>query len=311
VASTSKPLSERLSESAARRQALIDRVGFVPLSILQMGRGQLHKAVYHYAKERAVAGLNNSLREFESKGESGRGTHTERQALGVLGGRLAPQANRESVSIMSAELVDFLIRYYLDDGVYIDPFAGQGVQAQVAALRGVDYYGCDLTEAYVEFTNAVLDKFPLADGQHIEVRRGDSRETPEWIPDGVGDFLFTSPPYWDIEFYSDDPEQLGTAADGYDDFVDMLADVFVAWRPKLRDGATVVLNVNDFRRSGTFYPYHTDLTVALQHTLLYRLTDTWIVSGVLGQLPRAFAVQHNTRRVAPKIHEYLLVFEAV
>ena len=37
------------------------------------------------------------------------------------------------------------------------------------------------------------------------------------------------------------------------------------------------------------------------------LHDIWIIDGLIGGLPKAFAVDFNIKKIAPKIHEYAIV----
>jgi DNA modification methylase len=122
----------------------------------------------------------------------------------------------------------------------------------------------------------------------------------------VGDFCFTSPPYWDIEYYGDEPEQLGKSPT-YLDFIMSMEEIVKAWLPKFRSGAYVIVNVNDFRKDGEFYPYHAD-TITLFQEAGYEFVDLWIVEGLVGGIPRGFAVDFNLKRIAPKVHEFSLVF---
>lgn len=296
------------------REAMIRRFGFIPMSVISLKRGELHRSLYHYATERPGASMQASdsvHRVDTARSASAAANAAERRDRGMIGGSLksnGANAAQSSLSIMAAELVEFFMRYYTrPGGTYLDPFAGQGVQAQVAGLAGVNYYGMDLTEAYVDYTNAVLPKLDIDPDVHVEVRRGDSRD-PSWVPDGIGDFCFTSPPYWDAEFYSDDAEQLGTGQT-YDQFMDGMTEVYAAWHPKFRPGAYVVINVNDLRRHGEFIPYHAD-TITAMRAAGYRVQDIWIIEGLIAGLPRAFAVSKNLARIAPKVHEYGLVFQA-
>ena len=123
--------------------------------------------------------------------------------------------------------------------------------------------------------------------------------------DGVGDFTLTSPPYYDIEDYGDEPEQLGKAG-SYDRFLNGLAMVAAENFRCLKPGAFAVWFVNDFRRHGVFHPYHID-TVELMTGAGFTLFDMMIVD--LGYPPRAaYATQLVTTKILPKRHEYGLVF---
>lgn len=304
-------LGESVAKGQRDRQVMLQRFGFIPHSVLHLKRGALHKSMYHLAAERAQNMRVSSERRIDAtKSSKAREKAEQRRRAGMFGSitEMSGSSNRETVSVMSPELVDFFVRYYSQPGaVYLDPFAGHGIRMQVAALRGLDYYGGDASHEYVRFMHAVLPRLTLADGQHIEVRQGDSRHA-EWVPDGIGDFLFTSPPYWDVEFYGPEAEQLGTGH-SYDEFLEGLTDVFKAWHPKFKPGAYVCVNVNDLRRDSSFIPYHADVYTVLRRAG-YTLVDTWIVEGLIAGLPKAFAVSFNMRRIAPKLHEYVIIARA-
>lgn len=310
---TESDLSGRLEVSANDRAAMLRKFGFIPLSVLRMHRGQLSQRLFNLPGERAkgIRGSDSVARIDTKKSDAARARAEERRSLGMFGGvqEAAAAQGREVGSVMAAELVDFVAKYYSRRGkVYLDPFAGHGVRMQVAWRLGMPYYAMDASAAYVDYSHAVAERLLAEnDDTPLVVVRGDSRTPTDEIADGIGDFSFTSPPYWDVEYYGPEPEQLGTVGVSYDEFIVGMRDVYEQWHRKFKPGAWVVLNVNDLRRDGRFYAYHADLITELS-TVGYELHDTWIVEGLVAQLPRAFAVSFNLKRIAPKVHEYLLVF---
>jgi DNA modification methylase len=296
-------LQESLKRSQVNRQAMMKKFGFIPLSVLStLGRGSISKSLFvyqHDVPQRNMAHLPANKEKRERLREAGytdfKNSPSSRMAgRGTLG-----------ATIMPAELVDFFIKYYsYPRSVYLDPFMGQGIQMQVAKMMKLDYYGYDISEEFFAYIDSVRSK--IDDGSTtISVHCGDSR-FPDKIPNNIGDFCFTSPPYWDIEFYGEEDGQLGYKQ-SYDEFLVGMYDVARAWHPKFKKGAYVVVNVNDFRKDGRYYPYHAD-TIGLFTRAGYEMTDTWIIEGFVGGLPKAFAVDFNMKKIAPKVHEYALVF---
>lgn len=294
-------LRDSLQQSAANRNAMQQKFGFIPLSILQIGRGALHKAMFHYAGDASVAAnmKNNNAEKQQRLAEAGyakaASSPSERGA-----GRGKP-----GLSIMPAELVEFFIKYYAHpQQVYLDPFMGQGIQMQVAKRYKLHYYGYDISQEFFKYIASVRD---IIDDQQttLSITCADSRY-PTAIPDDIGDFSFHSPPYWDIEFYGVESGQLGYQQ-SYPAFLENMHDVAKAWLPKFKRGAYQIVNVNDFRKHGKFYAYHAD-TIALFERAGWLLTDIWIVNGLVGGISKAFAVDFNSQRIAPKVHEYCLCF---
>lgn len=294
-------LAQGLKRSEENRAAMLRRFGFIPRSVIrEISRGDLSRSMFQ------LQGENPHRREATQRGAAEK--EQKLRALGKKGSASQKGAGRGTMgaSIMPAELVAFFVKYYARPGdVYLDPFMGQGIQMQVAHRLGLHYYGYDLSAEFFAYIDAVRAKIDNGTTT-ISTTHGDSRD-PSAIPDGIGDFSFHSPPYWDIEFYGEEPEQLGYKK-SYEEFLAGMEQVARAWLPKFKPGAWHVVNVNDFRVGGRFYSYHAH-TIALFERAGWQLHDTWILEGLVGGLPKAFAVDFNMKRIAPKLHEYALVFK--
>jgi DNA modification methylase len=291
-----KPINIEGMEQSIKARADIDaRFGFSPQSVLtQIKRGRLSRQVFVYQSERKEFSTAKNHKECSRALTIGKG---------LWGTTKAPKG--QALSIMPAELVEFFVKFYAKPGdVYLDPFMGQGVQMQVAKILGLHYYGFDLSTEFFGYIDSVRSK--IDDGKTVlNITNGDSR-FPSNIPDGIGDFSFHSPPYWDIENYGDEPGQLGNGS--YEEFLVGMRDVARAWLPKFKPGAFHVVNVNDFRKDGRFYPYHAD-TIRVYKEAGWELFDTWIIAGLLISASASiFARGKIERRIAPKVHEYALVF---
>lgn len=295
-------LQASIRQSAVNRIALEKKLGLVPLSILRLNRSHLSKRMFIYQHDvptRNMAHLPENKEKQKRLQEAGY-LHASSSPSSRMAGR-----GTLGTTIMPAEIVEFFIKYYAHTGqVYLDPFMGQGVRMQVAKLLGLHYYGYDISQEFFKYCEAVKRKIDDSTTA-IQIFCEDSRQ-PEAIPDDIGDFCFTSPPYWDIEYYGDEPEQLGYKQT-YEDFLQGMYEVAAAWFPKFKSGATYILNVNDFRKNGRFYPYHSHV-IDLYERAGWETTDVWIVEGLVGGLPKAFAVDFNMKRIAPKVHEYALIF---
>ena len=289
-------ITERVNKSREGSARMKSLFGFMPLSVLNIGRGPLSKKIYHYLGEQATT--------------TGRGDRIDGELIttGTLGlsgagSRGASRRDNPSYSVMPADLVAFFIKYYARRGqVYLDPFMGQGVRMQVAYLMGLDYWGYDLSGKFVKYIRKVHERIGAPESVHIFL--GDSR-TPEQIPDGIGDFSFHSPPYWNVEHYGEEPGQLGHRS--YQEFLVGMKEVASAWLPKFKPGAFHAVNVGDIRAGGKFYNYHGDLiSLFIEAGWLYH--DIWILGGGVVGLSRVFARRKNAAKTAPRVHEYVLVF---
>jgi len=185
----------------------------------------------------------------------------------------------------------------------VDPFAGHNSRMELSVRAGRNYIGHDLSKEFMKFNRKRRDElrkeFP---GMLIEVHEGDSRK--QAAGDAVGDMGITSPPYWDIEYYGDEPEQMGNNT--YEGFLEGMQLAMNEHFRTLKPGAYTIWFVNDFRRKGKFYPYHYDtMTLAANAGFLHH--DMLIVDLGRG-FGDVFVNQYVKNRMLPKRHEYGIVF---
>jgi len=214
--------------------------------------------------------------------------------------------SKGAYSICPPELVRLMLLFYQAKAgdLYVDPFAGQGVRLQTAALFGLDYHGQDLTPEFVTWIEKEI--LPKIDPEiRATVLLQDSREIA--LDDGVGDFCLTSPPYYDVEVYPSDEDGELSQAPTYTEFLAGMAGVGRDLLRVMKPGAYAVAQVGDFRRGGRFYAYHSDLTAAWRD-VGWDLVDTWIIRMYRWTMSSIFAPKQILRRQAPKQHEYALVF---
>jgi len=75
---------------------------------------------------------------------------------------------------------------------------------------------------------------------------------------GKGCWCGNSPPYWDLEYYGDEKEQLGYNH-SYGEFLNGLGRVVNECHRVLKRDKYCIFNVNDFRKNGILYTYHSDV----------------------------------------------------
>jgi hypothetical protein len=118
-------------------------------------------------------------------------------------------ANGETsyTSIFDPALTELMYRWFCPDGGEIlDPFAGGSVRGIVAHYLGYKYTGCELRQCQVDSNrDQAIDILPLNNQPQWYV--GDSDETLSGF-DKKFDFIFSCPPYSDLEVYSDLPQDL-------------------------------------------------------------------------------------------------------
>lgn len=212
-----------------------------------------------------------------------------------------------ALSKLPKDVARSLLLFYTEPGdVMIDPFMGHDTLMMETCLRcGRDFIGCDLSADFMTFNrHRAAELRAEFKNRTIKLYECDSREQP--IADGVGDFTLTSPPYWNIEWYGSESEQLGRA-ETYNDFLAQLKLVIAENFRTLKPGAFSCWFVNDFRRRADgMYFYHMDVK-RLGEEVGFVAWDIIVVDLGLG-IRDAFPNAAIRTKVIPKRHEYVLVF---
>ena len=115
-----------------------------------------------------------------------------------------------TVSIFDATLCEKMYEWFCPkEGRVLDPFAGGSVRGIVATEMGFIYNGIDLSDEQIEANKKQSDKPNWI--------TGDSEWVIDSIYDKTQDFVFTCPPYYDLEKYTDNPADLSNMnADSFD-----------------------------------------------------------------------------------------------
>jgi hypothetical protein len=131
-------------------------------------------------------------------------------------------------------------------GQVLDPFAGGSVRGIVAAVLGLEYWGCELRPQQVEENRQQAEEIlGLGHTPRPHWVIGDScreLERPE-VPEA--DLVWSCPPYGDLERYSDDPADISTY--DYPGFLAALRRILFRAYLRLRDDRFFALVVGDFR----------------------------------------------------------------
>ncbi len=220
----------------------------------------------------------------------------------------AVQAPEEAngTSVFDPVLTELAYRWFSPPtGAVLDPFAGGSVRGIVAAMLGRSYTGIDLSApqiaANIDQATALIPNNPPA------WIVGDSLNVADMVPAGsMFDFLFSCPPYADLEVYSDDARDLSTMA--YDDFLAVYRQIIERSVALLNPDRFACFVVGDVRSpKGHYRNFVSDTISAFQDAgaLLY---NEAILVTALGSLPIRVARQFEAGRKLGKTHQNVLVF---
>lgn len=208
-------------------------------------------------------------------------------------------------SIFDPVLCELVYRWFCPPGgIVLDPFAGGSVRGIVAARLGYEYVGIDLRQEQVDANRAQAERITPDKGPVWVV--GDSRNVKALAP-GEYDLVFSCPPYFDLELYSEDPADISNAAD-YGAFLDAYRVIVEQSVSMLKPNRFACFVVGDIRdRKGFYRNFVSDTIAAFQDAGAVLYNEAILVTAV-GSLPIRVGKQFSSGRKLGKTHQNVLVF---
>lgn len=210
----------------------------------------------------------------------------------------------EGASIFDPVLCELSYRWFCPDGGKIlDPFSGGSVRGVVAGVLGYPYEGIDLRLDQVEANRKQASILSLND---VNWHVGDSNEVLDEVEFKDVDFVYSCPPYADLEKYSDDPKDLSNM--DYKDFKEVYFSIIKKSVAQLKDDRFACFVVGDVRdKKGFYYNFVSDTIEAFRAAGM-ELYNEIILVNVVGSLAIRVRRQFNNGRKVGKMHQNVLVF---
>lgn len=200
--------------------------------------------------------------------------------------------------------------YTPTNGHILDPFAGGSVRGLVAGHGGYHYTGIDLSQQQVDANrpqvHAWRERGLIDDTTTVEYIAGDAADVTPTLPDHGYDYVFTCPPYHNLEVYSDLPEDLSTMAwgDFEDAYTHIITETIRALKPH-RFATWVVGEVRDYKGMVRGLA---PLTIAAHEAAGAHLYNDAVLLNVLGTVPMRLGNQWRASRKMGRHHQYVLTF---
>lgn len=230
------------------------------------------------------------------------------------------QAPGGGTSVFDPALCELLIAWHSAVGqAIIDPWAGGAVRGIVSGAMGRRYTGIELQERQVDanraqvslVNDAVQAGFGVGGdtaGEPVEPTWivGDSRKVLQDLPDGAFDMALGCPPYYFLERYSDDPNDLSTMTP--DEFDAAMADTLAEVSRVLRQDSFAVFIVGSVRaKDGSILDMRRCLENGGDRAGLALVNDAVLLTPVGSAASRA-ARSFESTRVLARVHQEVLVF---
>lgn len=212
----------------------------------------------------------------------------------------------EGGSLFDPVLCEIMYKWFCPvGGSVLDPFAGESVKGIVASALGFAYTGIELRPEQFECNKAQADAL----GLKPEYINGDSERLNRIIrPERKFDFIFTSPPYYDLEIYSES-EKDGSAFETYEKFMVWYNTIFKQAVSHLKDNRFLAVKVGEIRdkKTGAYRNFVGDNISCFMDLGLHYYNEVILITPK-GSLPIRAGKQFESGKKLAKGHQNVLIF---
>lgn len=210
----------------------------------------------------------------------------------------------DGTSIFDPVLCELAYRWFCaPQGQIVDPFCGGSVRGIIATILGMKYWGCDLRPEQVE-ANIEQGKVITPTNQPTWIT-GCALEMIPTAPEA--DFIFSCPPYGDLEVYSENP--LDLSAMPFDSFKASYREIIKRSCDKLKQDRFACFVIGDYRDKKTgHYNDFVSLTIDSFRAGGCSLYNEAILVTSVGSLPIRITKQFESGRKMGKTHQNVIVF---
>lgn len=210
-------------------------------------------------------------------------------------------------SVFDPVLCEVIYRWFCPpNGIIFDPFSGGSVRGLVAAHLKYQYHGVDIRAEQISENKTQATSTGI---QGASWYLGDSRQFASIIPTNLGnaDLIFSSPPYFNREHYSDLPDDLNNSAN-YKAFLSGYGQAIKSATSRLKENRFAVFEVAQSRNnSGLVLDLVSDTIHVFEQAGLHLYNHIIHVKPYVSAAIRAAKMFQSTRKVVP-VHEHDLIF---
>lgn len=221
----------------------------------------------------------------------------------------------EYTSIFDPALCEVLYHWFCpDNGKILDPFAGGSVRGIVANYLGYKYEGVDIRQEQVESNiqqaKEILEpnnypKWYVGDSQYV-LHIGNNEYEPFYNREESFDFVFSCPPYGDLEKYSDMDGDLSNMT--YTDFLIAYEEIIKNCFYLLKRDRYACFVVGEFRdKKGNYVGFVPDTIKIFQKCGFDFYNEAILITPIASASMRANGNMKSQKLV--KVHQNILVFK--
>lgn len=191
-----------------------------------------------------------------------------------------------------------------EGGSILDPFAGGSVRGIVAEQLGYQYTGIDLRKEQIDSNIQNAEEIGC-NMDKIRWLNDDSQNVGNYVSDESVDMIFTCPPYFDLEVYSEDERDISNMS--YEDFSKIYTNILSKCADKLKNNRFAIVTISDVRDKKGFYRDLTGLTKNIfENKGIHFYNDMILLNACGTGALRARKLMINRKVV--RMHQNVLVF---
>ena len=270
-----------------------------PFSVLDARQGEW--------QERKRAWIGMGIASEEGRGANGYASRSLSAAKGGYINDDGTQRSTSTTSIFDPVLCEIAYRWFAPlGGLVLDPFAGGSVRGIVAGALGRAYLGVDLRAEQIAANERQREDLAHELRAPVEWACADSALLPAVLRGRRADFVFSCPPYADLERYSDDPRDLSTL--DYGAFCAAYRAIIAHAVEALKPDRFACFVVGDLRDPKGLYRNFPGETIAAFEAAGAQLYNEAILLTIVGTLAMRAGGYFKTSRKLGKTHQNVLVF---
>ena len=266
-----------------QRGSLSERYGAPPFSVLDTRRGEWRDRVREWREL------------IQDEGESRESTLFDGET------NASARMGLSSVSLLDPVLAELICKWFTpsEGAKCCDPFAGDTVFGYVSATLGHEFTGIELRPDQAELNNARVQglnaRYVCDDGQNIE----------QHIEAESQDLVFSCPPYFDLEKYSDLPNDASNQ--DWAGFCSILRNALTGAVRCLKPNRFAVVVMSNVRGADGFYLDICQEIKAIMADAGARLYNEIVLVNAVGSGAVRASRIFRTRKVV-RLHQEVLVF---
>jgi len=217
------------------------------------------------------------------------------------------QVREKYFSEFNPTVAENIINFWSEeDDIILDPFAGR-TRCFISTIKNRKYIGLEISEEVCKKINPLIESKEISNCRYPPYYYNADSFNIDLLELPMADFIFSCPPYFNLEKYESCEGQLSDIKD-YKEFLERYKQIMKKSIDLLKKDKYLCLVVGDFRIKKKYYTFHCD-NIRIMQELGMKLHDVIAIQSVTFDIANKRFGSFKKYKFTSKIHEYLLVFK--